>query len=437
MRIAVLALLVSLATPATALARPGDEDPSFGGGGRTAFEAGAGTARVAGLALRPDGRAVVAGTTLGPDGGWATSVAQLTPTGALDSTFGAGGTALVDQVATAGAQPGGVALAADGSAVAITTVTSPATGRLEVHVVRVLADGTPDRGFGIDGVAVLDFENGNVQGEDVALDERGRVLVAASTERDGSRYMSAFRLTPDGQRDATFAGGRVDLNSRSIAGAILPRPGGGAYVAGGTLRRYGNITAAEVNDRGRRMDRFAGGRAAVRLTDRTRPGTGARDMVFGPGGSLIIAAQVSPLGGRDSIAVVRLTPWGRLDTRFGHQGKFTAGTPARPLTVRDLARDGRGRLLLAGAAKTAATGAQAALVLRLTPAGFADPTFGSGGAVVRRLGGVPGERFVDSRATAVAVTGGRVWVAGVAYDDVVDPVTDLGRAWSAVMRLIG
>jgi hypothetical protein len=208
-------------------------------------------------------------------------------------------------------------------------------------------------------------------------------------------------------------------------------------VAGGTLRRYGNITAVEVSDRGRRMDRFAGGRAAVRLTDRTRPGTGARDMVFGPDGSLIIAAQVRPLGGRDRIAVVRLTRWGHLDRRFGRQGTFTAGRPDRPLTVRRLVRDARGRLLLAGAAKTAATGAQAALVIRLTAAGLPDPRFGSGGAVVRRLGGVPGERFVDSRATAVAVAGGRVWVAGVAYDDVVDPFTDLGRAWPAVMRLLG
>jgi hypothetical protein len=247
--------------------------------------------------------------------------------------------------------------------------------------------------------------------------------------------MSAFRLTPDGERDHVFAGGRVDLDSRSFGGAILPRPGGGAYVAGGTLRSYGNVVVVEVSDRGRRLDRFSGGRAHVRLADHTRRGTGARDMVFGPGGSLIIAATVRPQGARDRIAVVRMTRRGALDTRFGIRGIFSAGTNARPLTVQQMVRDGHGRLLLAGAAKRPATGGETALVLRLTAAGFADRRFGSAGAVVRRMGGVAGTRFVDSRATAIAVADGRVWVAGVAFDDDVDPVADLGRAWPAVMRL--
>ena len=435
MRPAVLALLIALALPGTAAARAGDADASFALGGRTAFTVGSSSAHVAGLALRPGGRALVTGTAALPDGGAATSVTQLDPAGALDPAFGSGGTAFADPVATATVQPAGVALAPDGSAVVATTVRSPATGLEEVHIVRMLADGTADPGFGDGGVAVLDFFNGNVLGEDVAVDPLGRILVAASTERDGRRYMSAFRLTPAGQRDRLFAGGRVDLDSRAFAGAILPRPGGGAIVAGGTLRRYGNIVAVQVSDRGQRLDRFAGGRAHVRLADHTRPGTGARDMVFGPGGTLVIAATVRPAGARDRIAVVRMTPRGRLDTRFGYRGIFSAGTSARPLTVQHMVRDGHGRLLLAGAARRPATGSENALVLRLTPSGYADPAFGTAGAVVRRMGGAEGARFVDSRATAIAVAAGRVWVAGVAFDDDVDPVKDIGRAWPAVMRL--
>lgn len=437
MRTAVLAVLVSLALPATAAARAGDVDPTFGTGGRTAFTVGSASAHVAGLALRPDGRALVTGTAALDGGGAATSVTQLAPTGLLDGTFGTSGTAFADPVTTTTVQPAGVALAPDGSAVVATTVTNPATGRQEVHLVRMLDDGTTDPAFGVDGVAVLDFFNGNVHGEDVAVDPLGRILVAASTERDGRRYMSAFRLTPDGQRDRVFAGGRVDLDSRAFAGAILPRPGGGAFVAGGTLRRYGNVVAVEVSDRGRRLDRFAGGRGHVRLADHTRPGTGARDMVFGPGGSLVIAATVRPAGARDRIAVVRMTPRGRLDTRFGFRGIYSAGTSARPLTVQRMVRDGRGRLVLAGAARRPANGSENAFVLRLTPSGHADLSFGTSGAVVRRMGGAPDARFVDSRATAVAVAAGRVWVAGVAFDDDVDPVADIGRAWPAVMRLYG
>jgi hypothetical protein len=73
--------------------------------------------------------------------------------------------------------------------------------------------------------------------------------------------------------------------------------------------------------------------------------------------------------------------------------------------------------------------------MRLTASGHADRRCGSGGPAIRHLGAAPDTRFVDSYGTAVAVTPGRVLVGGVAFDDVVDPITDLGRAWPVVMRL--
>jgi uncharacterized delta-60 repeat protein len=435
---AVLLAAALAALPSAAQARPGDADPGFATGGRTAFTVGASSARVAGLALRAGDRALVAGTAVLPDGRAATSVSQLDPFGALDPAFATAGTTLVDPVPTTLVEPAGIALAPDGSAIVATTVTDPADGHQKVHVVRVPATGGgADPAFGDHGVAVLDFTGGNVHGDDVAIDDRGRILIAASTERDGARYMSCFRLTPDGHRDRRFAGGRVDLDSRAFAGAVLPRPGGGAIVAGGLLRSYGNIVAVQVDDRGRRLDRFGGGRAHVRLAQRTRRGTGARDMVLGADGSLTIAAVVRPKGARDRIAVARLSARGRLVRSFARGGVFTAGTQSRPLTVQRMARDAKGRFVLAGTAKNPATGGENALVLRLTAAGLPDRSFGSSGAVVRRMGGAAGARFVDSRANAVVVAGGRVWVAGIAVDDDVDPVHDLGRAWPAVMRLLG
>jgi hypothetical protein len=175
----------------------------------------------------------------------------------------------------------------------------------------------------------------------------------------------------------------------------------------------------------------------VRLADHTRQGTGARDLVLGPGGTLVIAARVRAVGLRDRIAVARLKPNGHLDTRFGSRGVFWSGTNSRPLTVQHMVRDSRGRLLLAGSAKKPSTGGETALVMRLGANGRPDRRFGSGGTVMRRMGGAPDARFVDSRATAIAVAHARVWVAGLAFDDDVDPVTDTGRAWPAVMRLVG
>ena len=428
--------MLVLLVPAGAHARAGDLDPTFGRLGRTALALGAGDADVGGLAVRPDGRALLGATGLAGPRTPATIVTELAPGGAANAAFAATGAALVDPVLGARAAPAGLALAPDGSAIAVTTLWEPALRRRPAHLGRVLASGEPDRRFGVGGVARLTLPGGDVTAHDVALDDRGRILVAASTVRDGRRYMSAFRLLADGRLDHGFAAdGQVDLNSRAAGGAILPRPGGGAYVAGGTLRAYGNIVVVEVDDRGRRLDRFAGGRAHVRLVDRTRRGSGARDMVFGPGGSLVVLASVRPAGGRERLAVARLTPRGRLDRRFGEGGVFRAGTATRPLIGRAIARDAYGRLLVAGSVRTPASGAEAALVLRLTPGGRTDRNFGRAGAVVQRLGGVPGARFVDSRATAISVARGRVWVGGVAYDDEVAPEGVRGRAWAAAMRL--
>jgi uncharacterized delta-60 repeat protein len=435
--LAALAALALLLVPAPALARPGDADASFATGGRTAFTVGTASAQVGGLALRPDGAALVSGIALTSDGDTATSVSALGATGALDASFAGDGSALLDPVPTTEAAPAGLALAPDGAAIVATTVRNESSNLLEVHVVRILPSGRPDPAFGRDGVAVLDFDGGNVRGQDVAIDPLGRILVAASTKRHTNPYMSAFRLTPDGRLDTTFAGGRVDLYMRARAGAILPRPGGGVILAGGTLRGWGNVAVVEADDTGQRVDEFSGGLSSTHLLRVSRNGTGARDMVFGPSRTLVVAAAVHPMGGPDQIAVVRLTPRGSLDTRFGNHGIFIARRSGRTLTVTSMARDGRGRLLVAGTVHDPATGGESALVLRLTPSGRLDRRFGSGGAVVRRLGKAPDTRFVDSQATAVAAAAGRVWVGGVAFDDTVDPVTDLGRAWPAVMRLAG
>src|SRR4051794_20144493 len=194
-----LLLLASLALPAPALARPGDRDLAFAGGaGRTAFTLGAGSAHVAGIAVRPDGRALIAGTATPDTGGTATGVAQLGPAGALDPTFATGGSALLDPVLTTDVQPGGLVLGPAGGAIAVTTVRDPETAHQVIHVVRILPKGGLDPLFGDAGVSILSFDNGDLHADDVAMDGLGRILIAASSVRDGRHYMSAFRLLPDG-----------------------------------------------------------------------------------------------------------------------------------------------------------------------------------------------------------------------------------------------
>src|SRR5262245_60992135 len=89
-----------------------------------------------------------------------------------------------------------------------------------------------------------------------------------------------------------------------------------------------------------------------------------------------------------SASVVRLTPAGRLDRRFGRRGVARAGVGGDGNSyVAAMALDGDGSLVVAGRQRS-----DAIAVRRLRPDGRADRAFGSGGLVVsgtnQRVGGV-------------------------------------------------
>jgi hypothetical protein len=129
---------------------------------------------------------------------------------------------------------------------------------------------------------------------------------------------------------------------------------------------------------------------------------GRPDLTFAGDGRLrasfgadeIGAAQVVPLPtGRllvltTSASIVRLTPAGRLDGRFGRRGVARAGVGGDGNSyVAAMALDGDGSLVVAGRQRS-----DAVAVRRLRPDGRADRAFGSGGLVVwgtdQRVGGV-------------------------------------------------
>jgi uncharacterized delta-60 repeat protein len=120
------------------------------------------------------------------------------------------------------------------------------------------------------------------------------------------------------------------------------------------------------------------------------PGTEA--LAYGavvlPGGKIVIAGQASPPSGNGQVVLVRYLSNGRLDRSFGSDGVFESAFPAAdaPFGATAIARDRRtGKLIVAGG-----YGQGSMLVMRLTPGGRLDPTFGasrSGFATVE-VGGI-------------------------------------------------
>lgn len=266
-----------------------------------------------GLALDASGRPVVSGFAWnGTD--WDAAVWRFTTAGIPDSTFG--GTGLVTQNSSAGSGQAmgediGVGVAVDGSGrIVMAGYSSNAAGNQDMTVWRYNADGTPDAGFGSNGVFRHDNAaggGGNDVGRTLAVDGSGRIVVVgwspgATTGDD----FALWRLTPGGALDGSFNG-------------------------------QGFVTQAGA----------AGGNG----TD-----TGRDVAIDGQGRIVATGESANPAGDLDMV-VWRFTAAGIPDSSFNGQGVLVhagaAGGTAANDAGRGVAIDGQGRIVVAGRSTTA------------------------------------------------------------------------------------
>lgn len=203
-------------------------DRTFGEGGTATTALGA-RARAHAVALQRDGKIVVAGVADG-----AAVVLRYLPSGALDPTFGTGGSV---RLALHGPVDGAAALhvAADGR---ILLAASQARGGRRIALARLDTRGAPDARFGSDGLVLAGLEGHAVLARALAVDRAGRAVVAGSVAGEDGDDLLLARFRPDGRLDDAF--GRVGFVRTDLAGsadgahALALQPDGRIVVAGGT-----------------------------------------------------------------------------------------------------------------------------------------------------------------------------------------------------------
>jgi uncharacterized delta-60 repeat protein len=158
----------------------GTLDPDFDGDGRVTLPGGGSASAVL---VQPDRNIVVAGNAMGSG---VMTVTRLTPTGALDPTFGAGGTASIDFGSLADLAAG-AALQPNGKIV----VAGYTQASEDVAVARLNANGSPDATFGVAGKATVEFGVATF-GNAVALQSNGRIVVAG--QKTGNDDFAVARL---------------------------------------------------------------------------------------------------------------------------------------------------------------------------------------------------------------------------------------------------
>lgn len=223
----------------------------------------------------------------------------------------------------------------------------------------------------------------------------------------GGIFFRVARLGENGVPDPAFGEGGM------VTTRWAPSTGDAAYAVAGGFQRDGRIVALGWRERFRE--------ATANIALARYQADGSLDARFGEGGKSLIDLgdeeeildglvlrddRILVVGRRGGeLVVARVSADGALDRSFARPRGYRAVAVGSASVARSVAIDHRGRILVAG---TAEQGGQTDLVLlRLTPEGALDPSFGAGGLVTA---GVPG---VNERAAAVAVApGGRVVVAG-------------------------
>jgi uncharacterized delta-60 repeat protein len=209
----------------------GTLDPDFGCAtpgtcsGRTQFDMAGFDDEAFAVAVLPDGRILVAGEAGAvPDRYYDFAVIRLNANGTVDNTFGTAGRAFVD---FGSVFPGtlyrdtayAMHVQPDGAIVLAGRSQLSSGGANRFVVARLLADGSPDAGFGTAGTVIVAAPD-DAQARAVVGLADGRLLVAGHYLNGATRDIAVVALTATGALDATFgasgvstiaAGARDDL----------------------------------------------------------------------------------------------------------------------------------------------------------------------------------------------------------------------------------
>ncbi|MGW1713098.1 calcium-binding protein [Streptomyces sp. NPDC002156] len=396
--VATVGLALVLVLPGTAIAAPGDLDPTFSSDGKVLTDFADGD-QARDVAVQPDGKIVSVGAST--DESLLESRFALTrhnADGTLDTGFGGADGDEPGTVTTAvnnmgpslqWSEANAVALQADGKIVVVGMSWREYEDCCWFVVARYNADGTLDNTFSDDGRVFADIA-GPTEARDVAIDSSGRIVAAGYT----GGHMAVLRLTNDGTPDTTFGGdGTVTANP---AGPV-PQEGGdgralalqpdGKIVVGGQVgsTRF-DFALMRFNTDGS-VDTSFDGDGIVRTDFGGYESVGA--LAIQPDGRIVAA------GG----AVARYNTDGSLDTTFSGDGRaFLTGAWAA-----DVALQTDGRIVLAGGGG----GGGDFGIVRLNTDGGPDAGFGTGGLVTTDFGDVEVAQGVALQPDGRIVAAGR------------------------------
>jgi uncharacterized delta-60 repeat protein len=365
-----LATISLIAAPA-ANAAEGDLDPTYGSGGKvsatTPVSTGAG-----GMALQADDKVVAVSSTSSNF-----FVRRYTTTGALDPTFGSGGTATVSVGSNDAAYD--VAIQPD-SKILVAGVSD-----FNFALVRLNANGLPDTTFSGDGKVTGPAG----EGLSVALQPDGKILVGGGSPSDDFRIA---RYAANGTLDTTFG-------SAGYTDVAFPDS---SHIHDIVVQADGDIVAVGMNQATSTSSDFALARflpdghldTAFGTAGKVLTSLGGYDhanhIALQPDGKIVVGGETGSSQTLVDVALARYLPSGALDTSFSGDGKVTTDANGdlvgTTIDVSGLAIQRDGRILAGGSSRISSSSADL-FIARYLADGSLDTSWSGDGTTTTNVSG--------------------------------------------------
>ncbi len=358
-------------------AQDGSLDLTFNSTGyvTTSFESGAAFANS--IAIQNDGKIVVAGSANnGSNDDFA--VVRYNSNGTLDSDFGSEGK-VVTAIGSGVDEGQAVAIQSDGKII-VAGYTHNGSN-YDFALVRYNTNGALDAGFGTSGKVITAIGAGNDLCNSVAIQNDGKI-VATGYSRSGSyNVFATVRYNIDGTLDADFGTGGIvttDIGTKNDqASAVKIQSDGNIVVVGSTMSTQQDIAVVRYTSSGALDGAFGtGGIVTVSLVTGTDYGSAA---AIQNDGKIVIAGS-----SLNDFALVRLNSNGSLDTDFDSDGKVTTSIETHNYACGVAVQDD-GKIIAAGYSDDGTNYHIA--VARYNSNGNLDNNFGTGGKVVTDIAG--------------------------------------------------
>lgn len=391
----------------------GSLDASFDGDGIVITDLSPTAERANSVAIQSDGKIVVAGYAQHSMGINGFALVRYLSNGSLDNTFDGDGKLITDVDPLYGIA-GAIAIQNDGKIVAGGQYFNTGTHTYQVWLARFNPNGTLDPTFDGDGKVITEPATDHYFGA-IALQNDGKILVTGHFSIGTTDFSDAFilRYNTNGSLDNTFSGdGRLTTDfgyedypvSITVQANGLIAIGGYAYVL--IPEENTDFILAQYNADGSPNNTFSGDGKLLGYYTVGLPST-IRDIAVQSDGKIIVAGRVAdPSTGNANIGLARYHPDGTLDPSFSGDGKVTTDFGSLDETAYAVAVQSDGKIVVAGEAYF---NSKQIIVARYNQDGTLDPSFDGDGKVVTNIG-------TGASAYAIALSGNKIVVAGGAYN---------------------